>query len=397
MARIQRVAVIMELEWPLKRHSAVFAGIERYARQHGWESTIDEVVYDKLPQRRTKSLPYDGIIGRVTKPLAERATRLNLPVVNVWFSSPARDMLPGVFPDFVAAGRLRAEHLLARGLRNFAVITGRSNQGHEVEAKEFRRVVGAAGCRCAQLKIALRALEPRNWRASEEAITRWIQQWQLPIGLYVGQDMVGRLVAQLCRDRGWRVPQDVAIIAGENEEIICEHPRPTLSTLEMGYERVGLETARLLGRLMDKREKGKKQKRMSPPEHIFVPPQGLVVRESSDFYAVADELVARALEFIAANSHRSINCDDVARALEVHIRTLQRRFRSEVDWPIADEIRRVRIERAKRELAQGKRSISEIARDVGFGERMRMTEVFRRELGVTPREYRKRRQLESEA
>ena len=74
-------------------------------------------------------------------------------------------------------------------------------------------------------------------------------------------------------------------------------------------------------------------------------------------------------------------------------RTLQRRFRKYLDRPITTEIRRVRTERAKRELTQSERPLSEIARDVGFGEMMRMYDVFRRELGVTPSEYRKERQV----
>ncbi len=63
----------------------------------------------------------------------------------------------------------------------------------------------------------------------------------------------------------------------------------------------------------------------------------MVVRESTDFYAVEDKLVAQSLQFIAANSHRDINCEDVAKALSVHPRTLQRRFRKVVAWPIVDE------------------------------------------------------------
>ncbi|MBT3201515.1 MAG: helix-turn-helix transcriptional regulator, partial [Phycisphaerales bacterium] len=81
---------------------------------------------------------------------------------------------------------------------------------------------------------------------------------------------------------------------------------------------------------------------------------------------------------------------------EIGLRTLQRQFRKYLNRPITAEIQRVRIERAKRELAQSKRPIYEIARDVGFGRAMRMYEVFRRELGVTPREYRKNRQIEPE-
>ena len=72
---------MLDLEWPYKRHTGIFAGTQRYAREQGWESTIDEYVAEKLPARRTKSIPYDGIIGRVTKRLAKRAARIGLPVV----------------------------------------------------------------------------------------------------------------------------------------------------------------------------------------------------------------------------------------------------------------------------------------------------------------------------
>jgi transcriptional regulator GlxA family with amidase domain len=118
----------------------------------------------------------------------------------------------------------------------------------------------------------------------------------------------------------------------------------------------------------------------------------VVVRESTDFFAVDDALVAAALEFIAAQSHLPIKMDDVARAVATEPRTLQRRFQKYLNRPIATEIRRVRIERAKRELVQTDRSITSISRDVGFGPPMRMYEVFCRELGVTPTQYRRQRQ-----
>jgi LacI family transcriptional regulator len=126
-----------------------------------------------------------------------------------------------------------------------------------------------------------------------------------------------------------------------------------------------------------------------------LPPHGLVVRESTDFFAVEHELVAAALAYISANSHRRIGPDDVARAVEAETRTLQNYFRKTLRRPIATEIRRVRIERAKRELAQGQRSLAAIARDVGFGNSKRLYEVFHRELGVSPDAFRRQRQLKT--
>ena len=118
MPKPRRVAIQLEWEWPYKRHAALFAGTQQYARQQGWESIIDEFVAENLPARRTKAIPYDGVIARETENLATRTARLGIPLVNVWFNSPVLDQLPGVFPDYAASGRIRAEHLLARGLRH---------------------------------------------------------------------------------------------------------------------------------------------------------------------------------------------------------------------------------------------------------------------------------------
>jgi LacI family transcriptional regulator len=147
---------------------------------------------------------------------------------------------------------------------------------------------------------------------------------------------------------------------------------------------------------MDEKEKGKKKRKGTSPEHILLPPQGLVVRESTDFFAVDDPLVSAALEFIAANSQQQIGAADVAQGINIGIRTLQRQFIDCLDRPISTEIQRDRIERAKRELIQSKRPIKEIARDVGFGPSLQMYKVFVRELGMTPSAYRKERQVEQE-
>ena len=385
----RRVAFMLDLEWPYKRHTGIFAGTQHYAREQGWESIIDEYVAESLPARRTKSIPYDGVIGRATGKLAERAARLALPVVNVWLSSPVWRQLPGVFPDCAAVGRLRAEHLLARGLRRFAAL-GRNARDSNMEIMAFQAAVRKAGFPCATVKLPL---HPRrtyvSWRKLQQRIDSLISSWRPPIGIFTYSEAVGRIVTQMCRQRGWRVPHDVAIVAGRNEESLCEHPRPSLTSVELGYDRIGYEAARMLDRLMDGEA--------PPTEPILLPPKGLVVRESTDFFAVEDPVIAAALEFIAANSQRhQLGADDVARAINIGLRTLQRQFRKYLDRPIIAEIQRVRIERAKRELAESNRPIYQIARDVGFGRSMRMCEALRRELGVTPREYRKKRRVEHE-
>jgi LacI family transcriptional regulator len=386
MARpTRRVALMLDLQWPYKRHSEVYAGIQRFAAGRGWFTIIDEFAHDTLRRGQGAADGYDGIVARANRALARQAAARGIPVVNVWPSSPARH-LPGVFPDSAATGRLLAEHLLARGFRTFATLTSRGNADNELEVREFGRLVREAGFGCASALVPQHPCQDvTSWRKTERLIAAAMDGWEPPVGVYVGQEDCGRLVVQLCHRRGWRIPEDVAVIAGKNQETLCERPSPSLTSVEIGYERIGYAAAELLDRLMGGAE--------PPAEPVRITPHGLVVRESTDFFAVEDDVVAAALAYIAAHSHRRIGPGDVARAAGVEKRTLQNYFQKALKRPIATEIRRVRIERAKRELAQSDRTIGAIARDVGFGTIQRLYEVFRRELGVSPGDYRKQRQL----
>ena len=376
MSQPRRIAVQLDLQWPYKRHTDVFAGVHRYAREHSWRTIIDEFVVEPAS--------YDGIIARATKSLASSP----IPVVNTWYGSPVREQLPGVFPDYPATARLRAEHLLERGFRNFTALFRRDSAAL-LEATEFQKFLLEAGHPCTLLGIVRDRMKNATvWQKTEEAISAWMDEWELPIGIHVSMDLEGRMLAQMCLERGWRVPEDVGIIAGQNEVAICEQPSPSLTSIEVGYKRIGYKAAELLNELMTSNNNG--TNKAAPPRQVLLPPQSLIVRESTDFYSVDDPLVARALAFISANSHRRIGQDDVARAVMSETRTLQSRFRAVLNRPIVTVIRQVRLDRAKRELTQSSRSMSEIARDVGFGRPERMYEVFQRELGLSPTAYRNR-------
>jgi len=386
----RRVALMLDLQWPFKRHSEIFAGVQRYAEERGWTSIIDEFAHDTLRRKRSASERYDGIVARANHPLARLAAKVGVPVVNVWPSSPARHLVPGVFPDSAEAGRLVAEHLLARGFRAFATLTSPKNIDNELEIAEFTRLVREAGFGCTSAYIPTDPYRDlANWKKTAHLIERAMAEWKTPIGVYVGQEVCGRLVVQAGHRRGWRIPEDVAIVAGKNEETLCEQPRPSLTSIEIGYQRIGYAAAELLDGLMEGNA--------PPAQAIRSAPHGLVVRESTDFFAVDNATVAAALAFISANSHRRIGPDDVAGAVGTEMRTLQNYFRKALQRPVATEIRRVRVERAKRELAQSDRPLAAIARDVGFGTIQRLYEVFSRELGIGPGEYRKQRQLRREA
>lgn len=398
-----RVALMLDLHYSLKHHTAVFAGAMDYADEHHWQTFVDEYAGDTLPATADAELPYDGVIARATKKLIDRAEKLQLPVVNVYYSSPHRARLPGVFPDNPAIARIAAEHLLTRGFIRFAALTAKEDLVRSEQCHLLQQLVEQSGYTCSVCQVSCGPNEtPARWKQTKQALSSWMDTWEPPIAVFLGAEFISQTVVQLCRSRGWRIPQDVAIVAGRNEDSFCQFCRPPVTSVEIGYERIGYEAARLLDQLMAKRGRSRSSPKAAgarpqltrkKPQHKFVPPQGLIPRESTDFYTTKDPDVAKALAFIAENSHRPIRVDDIAAAVALETRTLRNRFEKHLGRTMVDEIRRVRIERAKRELVQGDATMTEIAHAVGFRDANRMYEVFAREVGVSPTQFRKERRV----
>jgi LacI family transcriptional regulator len=397
MPQRRRIGLSLEILRLFKQHTDVFAGVLRYADEAGWRTTVDDWIESKLVNGTRGDAPYDGVIARVDRHrigLVEAAARAGVPLVNVFTDSQVFDRLPGAFLDFHQVGQLQAEHLMSLGLRRYAAATIAKSRPDGRQSTAFTARVQAAGHAVTVLEL------PRNWndtlalaKKHRARIEAWIDSWKLPIGVACSVDLLARELAQICHERGWRIPEDVAIMGGRNEERLCEKPRPGISSVDVGFDRVGYEAARLLDRLM---EEPPETRQSMKPEHVILPPIGVVVRESTNHFMAEDELVVQAQAYIAKSCHMHLEVSDVAEALSVSTKTLQNRFAAELKRSVAQEIRRARVEKAKHDLAHGDLSMHEIAIRAGFTSNKRMSEVFRRDVGMTPSDYRDHRKVKRE-
>lgn len=380
----KRVALAVDVGVGLERHTRAYDGMVLYGRERGWDLIIDEFPELNLSARRTPDVAYDGIIARATKPMRAAAERLGIPLVNLWLNSPVASDVPGIFIDYLAVGRLAAEHLLLRGFKRFAALADSTIASKE-STMGFHGTIEEAGfaSNTAFVEEDITS-DADRWSRSKRIMQQWVDRFEPPVGVLTQRSEAGRLITQMCQRRGLRVPEDVAIVTGSDERAFCEGLSPTLTSIDLGFQRQGHGAAHLLDRLMQG---------IPPPEHpIRLPPLGIQVRESTDFLQVDDELISNALQFIAAHCHKPIDLVDVADAVSVGATTIKRRFKSYLGRGVATQIRLIRLERAKREVAQGNRSFAKIAQAVGFGSYHRLFSIFRRELGMTPSAYRKKHQ-----
>jgi LacI family transcriptional regulator len=131
----------------------------------------------------------------------------------------------------------------------------------------------------------------------------------------------------------------------------------------------------------------------TPPESpIYVPPAEMVPRQSTDVFAASDPVVSRALRFMAENSHTRIEVKEVAAAVATNRRSLERKFRDSIGRSIAEEITRLRLERAKRRIVETNAPMKYLAVEAGFRNADHFYKVFTRIEGITPSQFREERQ-----
>lgn len=380
-----RVAISLELEWAYKRHLQLYAGFQSYADEAGWLSSVNPAIERTLSLAPSARPIYDGILARATTRLAAAARRTGVPLVNVWLNSPASD-LPGVYPDYEMSGVMAAEHLIGRGFRQFGYLGYLREIDSIRQLAGFRKVTDAAGHPCSDRYFVANRLEgpATGWEDFVSEMEAWIDTWEPPIGIFVCGDLYCRYLIDICRARGLHVSQDVAIIGTANEQELCNSPEPGLTSIDMGFGKVGYRAATLLGHLMAGGE--------APETPELIAPAELVPRRTTDVYASEDLLVARALRYISENSHQRIQVNDVAAAVATTRRTLERRFSDHAGRTIADEITRLRLERAKRRMVETDAPMKDVAIDAGFRNSDHFYKVFTRVEGMPPTQYREERQ-----
>jgi LacI family transcriptional regulator len=386
-------------------HSAfdrsVLRGIARYARLNGkWTFYLpDQVPHFEvddsptLEQRRGGNLLIrqlrkwgaTGFIGRIpTNAIGRKMLQMGLPLIAMELSAkqqqPSHQLfqVSEIHPNSHEAGRMVAEHYLGCGLQRFAYcgIGGRLWSERRREGFTGRLQEACFSC---DVHAPLSKTSP-TWDEERLLIRKWIKSLRKPVGIMACNDIRGRQVLEACMIEGLKVPEEVAVIGVDNDELLCDLTNPPLSSIQFDGETVGYRAAELLAKMMS----GEKVKK----EVLLAEPLKVIVRRSTDVVAVDDPRVASAMRFIRENVRGSIGVEDVVEHVNVSRRTLEIHFQRHLMHSIRREIQLVRLNLVKQFLAETDISLRKIAGLAGFEQYTHLCQVFRQETGMTLLEYR---------
>jgi LacI family transcriptional regulator len=352
-------------------------GITRFAHEAGWVLDTSMAHYGVIPHHWRG----DGIITILVPERADITSyvrRQDVPVVALYADVP-EVCVPRVLLDDRQIGRLAAEHLLERGFSDLGFYQFTDFQAVLQREAGFRSAVEHAGRRYHRIDWHATSLQhPKlNWF---DWIKQQLPRLPLPIGVMAQSDHRASHLLSACEAVGLAVPEQVAVIGVDNDEHACELAPVPISSVDCNREALAYDGARLLDRLM---EGGR-----PPRRPLTVPARGVVVRRSSDIFAVSHPGVARALNFIREHYRERLGVDDVIRASGISRCGLYRAFEQSVGRSLGEEIDRQRVQHAQRLLAGTGEKLYRIARLSGFSGAEHFTRVFRRVTGVTPSSFR---------
>jgi len=377
--------IILLLDFAEEYSKSLMKGINTYSREVGpW-------IFCRMPlfHRETVGIDgilkwalewgADGIIGQLYNDKdIERFVQAGIPVIAQDFKERFAE-IPNITGAYHETGQLGADYFLKKGFTNFAFYGFSDIVWSRERSEGFEDRVKSAGHKVHYFEHK-KARSTELWYYKPSSLSRWLKSLPKPIGLMACDDNQGQHITEACRHVGIRIPEEVAVLGVDNDEMICDLSDPPLSSIALDVEKGGYDAAKLLEHLI--------KHSITDYHDIVVKPMQVITRHSTDIYATNDDHIASSLKFIHQNIDKNLHVDEVVKQVPLSRRALEKRFLEITGYPVYKYIFNLRIEKFTQKLLDTDMSVFEIALDMGLTDSKNIARQFRQVKGCSPSVYR---------
>lgn len=377
-------------------------GILRYERMAGsWRVYLQDVS-EMIEPLWSRFHQFDGIIADISgMPELDRSIlAAGVPTVFVDHSPFSSRKAPLCFvnSDGEAIGRMGAEHLISSGFTHFGFVD--SDDSTNPVSYHSRSPNNPTDLNTPFYSLSRRTgfverlqeegyscfiysdyFAKRQSKKTNGSLQAWLRELPKPIGIMSAWDSRGHQVISSCQNCGFRVPEDVAVLGVDNDEVICQASKPTLSSIVTDNENGGFLAAQMLDKLL-------RGENLTSKVPYFYKPLYVYNRRSTAYKPDAEPFIREALDFIEAYAGTGINVADIVKQLKISRRLLEMRFREVMGHSILEEIHLARFQRARYLLLETELSSGEIAKLCGYENVHYFYKAFKKMTGKTTTQFR---------
>jgi LacI family transcriptional regulator len=355
----------------------VLEGVQWFAgRTPGWRVVPLHCTQDDLLDDLLRDGRLSGVIGAfISTRWVAGLPGKPVPLVNIGSLSEIAG-LPSVIPDHQGVGRLAAEHLLQGGWHVLGCLHERASFAARQQLVGFCAVAEAGGATVSQPAASESFATGANWEA-------WLRSLPQPAAVFCTSDRLARRLLALLQHLNWRVPEQVAVVGVGDSAFESTLAGMGISSVVLPGQRIGVRAA---ARLHARLEKGVVDQGVE-----VLPPETLVVRDSSAVVCSCDPVVSRAVGLMLQRPvGAALTATALARQVGLSRRALEVRFRRALGHGPATEMRRRRLWQVQRLLTGTDLTLDEIASRTGFCGAQHLATQFKRAMACTPGTYRQR-------
>jgi LacI family transcriptional regulator len=379
--------IILLADYSEEYFKSLLKGINEYSRKHGpW-------IFCRMPLFYRETMGIQGILDWALEWKAngiigtfyneqdlQKFTQAGIAVIAQDLKERFPNM-PNITGGYHEAGVMGAEYFLRKGFTNFAFYGFKNIVWSRERAEGFEATIKKAGYDVHYFEHR-KSRSRELWYYKPSSLSRWLKSLPKPIALMTCDDNQGQHITEACKHVGYRIPEEVAVLGVDNDDLVCDLSDPPLSSVSLNTEKGGYEAARLMEQMI----------RNGWQDHydIIVKPTQVVTRQSTDIYATNDSYISSALKYIHQNVDKNLKVDDVVEQVPLSRRSLEKRFQNITGFPVYEYIFNLRIEKFTQKLLDTDMTIFEIALDLGLNDSKNIARQFKQVKGCTPVEYRKR-------
>ena len=363
------------------------AGVRRYAAAAGWN--VIAIPQEKsgsksIPDLLVRYRPVGCICDEDSTPT--RATPRLFGDVPVVFANGYGSRYDGragrICVDNEAVARAAFRELSAGNPKAFAVVGESSSpEWSVIRLKAFRAEAVKTGLSC-------RFFRENKWKVEEESAAYFrpiLAVLPRHTAIYAVNDPIARRIADAANAAGLRIPQDLTLLGTDNNPDWCEGASPTLSSIQLDFERMGYLAAKMLGEKICQHGPDGGGDAVS----ASIGPMLAVRRETTGGRGRMEPHILEAVEIIRREACDGLTVAELAARLPGSRRLLDLRFREAMGHSVHEEIQQVRLERVFDLLRRPGTPIGAIADLSGFALHQ-LDKVFRIRFGCSLRDWRKR-------
>ncbi len=295
--------------------------------------------------------------------------------------------IPNITGDYRKTGKMAAEFFLNKGFQHFAFYGYRDTVWSQERCEGFYECIAERGFGNNFHAYQEQSLDDL-WFYEAPPLLSWLKSLPHPTALMACDDNQGNRITEICKVNNIKVPDKIAILGVDNDEIICNLSDPPLSSISHNIVRGGFEADELIDRLLNDEENNRQDM-----QDVVIQPINIVNRLSTDFYSTTDMHIHTALKYIHQNIASDITVSDIVKQVPLSRRLLEIRFKQVTQQSIHKYIFNLRMERFAQLLLASDAPIADVAEQVGINNLKNLSRQFKILKKVSPNEYRKEHQM----